>query len=128
MPSEVLELTQDAFTELYSRYPQVLINLVRILSQRLTRTNSRTGERHHWGETIALVLCPPQRLAAEALFAETRDASPGAVTALDLTGVLAGGAPVCNNTRAWKRCWPRLTSYASIMRRSWCSPVPNKRT
>ena len=87
MPSEVLELTQETFTALYERHPQVLSNLVRILHRRLAHTNSRAHRRR--GETIALVLCPPERSIAEALIAATRNACPRAVAALDLTGVLA---------------------------------------
>lgn len=88
MSSEVLELTQEAFTALYESHPQVLSNLARILSQRLTRTNSRADEHRRRGEAIALVLCPPERSVAEALIAVTRDASPHSVVALDLTGAL----------------------------------------
>jgi predicted acylesterase/phospholipase RssA/CRP-like cAMP-binding protein len=94
IPSAVLELTQEAFTALYERYPQVLSNLVRILSQRLARTNSRADEHRRRGETIALVLCPPKRSIAEALIAATRNACPHAVAALDLTGVLAADPSV----------------------------------
>lgn len=98
MPSTVFELTQDVFKELYGRHPQILTNLVQILGQRLARTNNRVDERYRWAEAIALVLCPPDLRAAEALIAATRNANPGAVTALDLTGVLAGESGVQQHT------------------------------
>ena len=94
LPSEVLELTQEAFIALYERHPQVLSNLVRILSQRLTHTNSRADEHRRRGETVALVLCPPEAAIAEALIAATRNACPHTVAAIDLTGVLAAAPGV----------------------------------
>ncbi|MBV9279014.1 MAG: cyclic nucleotide-binding domain-containing protein, partial [Chloroflexi bacterium] len=83
VPTSVLELGQEDFAGILARYPAVLMNLNRILSRRLARTNVRQADRRR-GEAVALVLGPRTGSAAPRLLAATRAASPRSVASLDV--------------------------------------------
>jgi NTE family protein len=87
VPTEVLELSQEAFAGILARYPAVLVNLSRILSRRLARTTLQSQERQR-GEAVALVAGGPTSALAGAVVEATRAASPRGVALLDLTGSL----------------------------------------
>jgi NTE family protein len=91
VPTDVLELSQDAFAALLARHPTLLANLSRILSRRLARANVQPFQSRRRGEAVALVVDPGgASLAADAIEA-TRAASPGTVGVVDLTGSLPHG-------------------------------------
>lgn len=78
VPTDVLELTRDAFASLLARYPSLLANLNTILGRRLAERNARREQR---GETVALVADPNLPLVS-AIIAATQSASPRSVVSL----------------------------------------------
>src|SRR5262249_52527380 len=92
VPTDVLELSREAFAGLVARHPTLLANLGRILSQRLARANVQPFQSRRRGESVALVVgasgIPLLSGAVEAASA----ASPGAVGVLDLTESLPTGS------------------------------------
>jgi NTE family protein len=97
VPTDVLELRQDAFASLVARHPTLLANLSRILSHRLVRTNVRQAESRRRGEAIALVVGQHGAALAPAVIAATQAASPRSVVALDL-GVMGNEQPTAAPT------------------------------
>jgi predicted acylesterase/phospholipase RssA/CRP-like cAMP-binding protein len=88
VPTEVLELGREAFTALLAKYPALLLNLNRILSQRLARRNLQPVETRR-GEVVALVAGASGLPLAGRIITATRAASPRSVIALDLTETVA---------------------------------------
>jgi predicted acylesterase/phospholipase RssA/CRP-like cAMP-binding protein len=87
VPTDVLELSREAFAALLARYPAILANLNGILSRRLARRNLPHAEGRR-GEAVALVTGPAGRPLAADVVAATKAASPRRVAALDLTASL----------------------------------------
>jgi NTE family protein len=83
VPTDVIELDQEAFAALLSRYPAVLSNLNRILSERLARTNVRQSARRR-GEAIALLVDGAGAGLVDDILAAARAAGPRPVAALDI--------------------------------------------
>jgi NTE family protein len=92
VPTTALELEQDTFAAIVGRYPTILVNLGRILSQRLDETNRREVERHH-GEAIGVFVGQEGTPYVRDLVALTRAASPRPVHVLDLTETLPEERP-----------------------------------
>jgi NTE family protein len=92
MPTDVLELDRAAFAAALARHPTILLNLNRILSQRLTRTTARNAAQSRRGEAIALLVDRAGRAAAGEVVAATVAASPRDVVAIDLAGLALPGA------------------------------------
>ncbi|HEU5326867.1 MAG TPA: patatin-like phospholipase family protein, partial [Thermomicrobiales bacterium] len=81
-----------AFVAALARYPAILLNLNRILSQRLTRTTARNAMQSRRGEAIALLVDQAGRAVAGEVVAATAATSPRGVVALDLAGLGLPGA------------------------------------
>jgi predicted acylesterase/phospholipase RssA/CRP-like cAMP-binding protein len=92
VPTTVLEMGQDTFAAVVGRYPTILVNLGRILSQRLDETNRRQVERRH-GEAVAVLAGREGIRYVRDLVALTRAASPRPVHLLDLTETLPEERP-----------------------------------
>lgn len=89
VPTEALELDRDGFTAAVARHPGLLLNVGRILSRRLARTNVRPGAGAR-GEAVALVAGPAALGLAGEVAEAARAASMTPVGVVDLTGSLAG--------------------------------------
>lgn len=85
VPTDVIELNQEEFAAILSRYPAVLANLNRILSERLARTNVRQSARRR-GEAIVLLVDDAGALLVDPILAASRAASPRPIAALDIRG------------------------------------------
>jgi predicted acylesterase/phospholipase RssA/CRP-like cAMP-binding protein len=90
VPTDVLELSRRSFTRLLARWPAILVNLSRLLSQRLARANVRADGALHRGEAVALVLGIRGRGYASAVVEAMRAASPHSIAVIDLGGCLGG--------------------------------------
>jgi NTE family protein len=84
VPTDVLEMSQDTFTSLLARFPALLGNLNRILSQRLLDRNLKPADERRRGELIAIVVDRVGESLAAATVATTRAASPKSVAAINL--------------------------------------------
>jgi predicted acylesterase/phospholipase RssA/CRP-like cAMP-binding protein len=81
--TSALELGGDEFGELMARFPAIVANLSRILSDRLaaaTRHQARRGAR---GEAVALIAAPSLAGAVPEILAAARAASPGPLETVD---------------------------------------------
>jgi predicted acylesterase/phospholipase RssA/CRP-like cAMP-binding protein len=90
VPTEVLELRRDAFAAMLARHPATLVNLNRILAQRLVaRSHPRAQGRR--GEAVALVTgtAGGALKAAAAIVEAAQAASPRPVAVLDFAEALA---------------------------------------
>nr|MBA2553275.1 cyclic nucleotide-binding domain-containing protein [Geodermatophilaceae bacterium] len=84
LPSEVLELSRDAFLAAAGRHPPLLINLARIVSHRMVaRTSGAGGGRR--AEAVAIVVGRSGWPDAEAALAAATASSPAASSIFDLT-------------------------------------------
>ena len=85
VPSEVLELSRASFLSLAERFPRLLQNLARILADRLA---ARTAGRGHQGHPEVVVVIVDRHVVPQpgAMLAAAQAASPGPVSAIDLTG------------------------------------------
>jgi predicted acylesterase/phospholipase RssA/CRP-like cAMP-binding protein len=84
VPTEVLEFGRDAFTTAIAAHPQLLENLTRILSERLTHTTQSQGDESGRGEAITLVVGPGLvRLAQDVIDAVERT-TPGSTVSIDV--------------------------------------------
>src|SRR5207237_191618 len=81
---EGLEMGRDTFAHVLSEYPAVLLNLNRILSRRLARTNVRQAQTRSRGKAIALVTSGESAAIVPDIVAATRTTSPRSVMALDV--------------------------------------------
>lgn len=88
VPTDVLELSRPSFTRLLARWPGILVNLSRILSQRVLRANVRADGALHRGEAVALVLGIRGRGYASAIVDAMRAASTRSIAVIDLAGCL----------------------------------------
>lgn len=88
VPTWALEVSQHAFGQIVGRDPSVLVNLNRILSQRLAETTARVGQVKPRGESIALVLGLSARPFVADVFSATQAASPRPIAALDVQSSL----------------------------------------
>ena len=84
VPTTVLELSRTAFGAILTRYPAILLNLNRILSQRLARTNVHQAQSRRRGEALALLVGRSAASLVPAIVAATEAASPRSVAALDV--------------------------------------------
>lgn len=89
IPTSTLEIEADGLIDLARRFPQILINLVRLQRERLSRANARTAEKER-GEEIALVTGPSMVGAVSRIVAAARSASPRPLTFLDRRLSFAG--------------------------------------
>jgi NTE family protein len=89
IPTSTLELGGEDLIELARRYPQILINLVRLQRERLFRANTRSAAEER-GEEIALVTGPSLVGAVNRIIAAARSATPRPVTFLDRRLSFAG--------------------------------------
>lgn len=78
-----LELARTDFAELIRRYPNVLLNLNRILSSRLARTTSQAVEQRTRGEAVALLVGESVMRLVPEILAATEAASPRPVAGID---------------------------------------------
>lgn len=83
VPTSALELGQDEYRDLIARFPAVLGNLGRILSERLAAATRRQVRRGRRGEAVALLAAPSLAHAIPAVLAAAREASPGSVESID---------------------------------------------
>jgi len=83
VPTSVLELGQDEFAAILAQYPAILVNLNRILSHRLARTNLRQAERRR-GEAVALIVSRRVAALVPRMVSATEAASPQSVAAIDV--------------------------------------------
>jgi NTE family protein len=83
VPTWTLEVSQAAFGQIVGRDPSVLVNLNRILSQRLAETTARVGQVKPRGESIALVVGPSAAPALPDLISAAGAASAGPIASLD---------------------------------------------
>jgi predicted acylesterase/phospholipase RssA/CRP-like cAMP-binding protein len=89
VPTDVLELTREAFEDLLAHYPVIRKNLNRILVERLVHRNEQIQSRR--GEVVALVAGPRGRaLAAEVIAAARLAAVAGSFA--ELTALTAEDA------------------------------------
>jgi NTE family protein len=89
IPTSTLELAAGELIELARRFPQILINTVRLQRERLSRANARTAEKER-GEEIALVTGPATVGAVARIVAAAGTATPRPVTFLDRRLSFAG--------------------------------------
>ncbi len=82
VPTTALELGQDEFRDLIARFPAVLGNLGRILSERLAAARRRQASGGR-GEALALLAAPSLADAVPAILAAAREASPGPLESID---------------------------------------------
>lgn len=97
VPTETLELDRHGFAAAVAHHPVLVVNVGRILSRRLARTNVRPGSGTR-GEAVALVTGDGTSRLAEGLVAAARSASVGEIGVLDPTGSFAGPDRVTADT------------------------------
>ncbi len=83
VPTAALELGNDEFAELMAKYPVLLRNLGRLLSERLTAATVRQARRGARGEAVALVTGPSLSAAVPDILAAAQAASPGPFESID---------------------------------------------
>ncbi len=81
LPTQVLELRQEAFAEAIGRSPVLLNNLNRILSQRLAATTAQVGDSRTRGEAVAVIT--GRGVDVNEIVDATRAAKVGSVVSLD---------------------------------------------
>ncbi len=89
LPTSALELDAERFLALAQRFPAILINLIRIQSERLAIANARRVE-HERGETVALISGPAMAAAAARVATLAQRVSPRPVVWLDRRLSFAG--------------------------------------
>ena len=97
--TSTLELDGERFLALAQRFPGILINLIRIQSERLVKANAR-GAEHRRGEAVALVSGPAMADAAARVAAVARSASPRPVVWLDRSLSFAGALTAVDDLTA----------------------------
>ena len=85
-PTELLELERSAFEALWTRFPVILVNAIRILSRRLARSYARSPDERRRGEAVALIFGPSLAGAAAQAVAAAGAASPDPVASVDTRG------------------------------------------
>ena len=89
LPTSAMELDGERFLELAQRYPAILVNLIRIQSERLVIANARRVE-HERGETVALLSSPALAATATRVAELAQRVSPRPVIWLDRRLSFAG--------------------------------------
>jgi NTE family protein len=89
LSTSALELDGERFLDLAQRYPAILVNLIRIQSERLVIANARRVE-HERGETVALLSSPALGVAATRIAELAKRVSPRPVIWLDRRLSFAG--------------------------------------
>ncbi len=89
LPTSALELDGERFLALAQRYPAILVNLIRIQSERLVIANARRVE-HERGETVALLSSPALAATATRVAELAKRVSPRPVIWLDRRLSFAG--------------------------------------
>jgi NTE family protein len=89
LPTSAMELDGERFLALAQRYPAILINLIRIQSERLVIANARRVERER-GETVALLSSPALAATATRVAELAQRVSPRPVIWLDRRLSFAG--------------------------------------
>ena len=89
LPTSAMELDGERFLALAQRYPGILVNLIRIQSERLVAANARRVE-HERGETVALLSSPGMAATAARVAALAQRVSPRPVSWLDRRLSFAG--------------------------------------
>jgi NTE family protein len=89
LPTSAMELDAERFLALAQRYPAILVNLVRIQSERLVIANARRVE-HERGETVALLSSPALAAMATRVAELAQRVSPRPVIWLDRRLSFAG--------------------------------------
>jgi predicted acylesterase/phospholipase RssA/CRP-like cAMP-binding protein len=88
MPTEVLELSRDAFATIISHHPNVLFNISHILIQRQKRSNNVLLQKHHHGEAVAIFIGRHTRSILTKAINRIQKGNPGNTAFIDLTGTL----------------------------------------
>ncbi|MEA2362471.1 MAG: hypothetical protein QOD71_1616 [Thermoleophilaceae bacterium] len=83
VPTAALALAGDDFRELMARFPAIVANLSRMLSDRLAAATKRQARRGVRGEAVALVAAPSLAAAVPEILAAARAASPGPLETID---------------------------------------------
>ncbi len=89
LPASAMELDAERFLALAQRYPAILVNLIRIQSERLVIANARRVE-HERGETVALLSSPALAATATRVAELAKRVSPRPVIWLDRRLSFAG--------------------------------------
>ncbi len=89
LPTSAMELDSERFLALAQRYPAILVNLIRIQSERLVIANARRVE-HERGETVALLSSPALAATATRIAELAKRVSPRPVIWLDRRLSFAG--------------------------------------
>jgi NTE family protein len=89
LPTSAMELDGERFLALAQRYPAILVNLIRIQSERLVIANARRVE-HERGETVALLSSPALAATATHVAELAQRVSPRPVIWLDRRLSFAG--------------------------------------
>jgi NTE family protein len=89
LPTSAMELDGERFLALAQRYPAILVNLIRIQSERLVIANARRVE-HERGETVALISSPAMAATAARVAALAQSVSTRPVVWLDRRLSFAG--------------------------------------
>ena len=89
LPASAMELDGERFLALAQRYPAILVNLIRIQSERLVLANARRVE-HERGETVALLSSPALAATATRVAELAQRVSPRPVIWLDRRLSFAG--------------------------------------
>ncbi len=89
LPASAMELDGERFLALAQRYPAILVNLIRIQSERLVIANARRVE-HERGETVALLSSPALAATATRVAELAKRVSPRPVIWLDRRLSFAG--------------------------------------
>jgi NTE family protein len=83
VPTDVLELRREAFVVLIQRFPVLLANLVRIVSQRLIVLNAAVSQVHR-SEAVGVLIGQACVASADDIIRATRAASAHPVATIDL--------------------------------------------
>jgi NTE family protein len=99
IPTSTLELDSERFIEIAQRFPEILINLIRIQSERLVKANARVVERER-GEAVALIASPAMAATVTRVVAAARSASPRPLIWLDRRLSFAGALTAVDDMAA----------------------------
>jgi NTE family protein len=116
LPTSAFEVDQQGFASILAAHPQVMSNLGRILSRRLSQADAHLSSRRH-GEAVALVAGSDASWLMAQVVAMTQAASTRGVLCLDLTGTLP--AENCQHLRdaeaVIERLEAALREYATVL-------------
>jgi NTE family protein len=98
VPTTVLELSRNAFASVVANHPDVLANLSRILSGRLTE--ARVSATRPRGEAVALAVGPAAAASVQEIVEATAAASPRPVLSIDARGSLTSALAALDDALA----------------------------